>query len=356
MLAAAIGAARSRSARPRRAADRAAPLAPAPAARPPAAAPAPSSDDPTDLRARFGVERAAHLLRSSDADERLRGVERAAALGTPEALAVLVQQLEPGAATRGDARAKIAIARGLAAHVDQPAARAALLVIVGLPAPRPSPQRAETDEPSYAPRIELARRIAALALAGSGEAHAVDSLVAIAHGSTPGTEAAVAALAAYPPSGSATWAKPMSAAIAKLVARTGDLRALGALLDAAKGVDVPTRAAAIEALGALGDPRVIEIATAALEHEDPRVRTAAAAALVALGAPDAAARGGALLADDATAGARDRAGDGGARARGSCTRSRRGRRRRRISGSGRRRWRRSGAIRRPTGSKRSRRS
>ena len=80
----------------------------------------------------------------------------------------------------------------------------------------------------------------------------------------------------------------VTAAIAKLVGRTGDLRASGALLETARGADASARAAAIEALGALGDGRVIEIATGSLDHEDPRVRTAAASALVALGSPAAA--------------------------------------------------------------------
>ena len=223
-----------------------------------------TTDDPSDLRARLGAKKAAHLLRSTDADERLRGLERAASLDTPETVALLIQQIGLVCPDEGDPRAKIAIARGLAGHVDQPAARAALLLLVGLPTPRPTPERAEADEPSYAPRMELARRIAALALAESGEVHAVEALVAIAANGrasmspSPGAAAAMAALEAYPPGGSATWAKAMSAGMARLVALTGDLRTTDALLDAAKGTDTTARVAAIEALGALGDPRVLE--------------------------------------------------------------------------------------------------
>ncbi len=267
-----------------------------------------TTDDPSDLRARFGAEKAAHLLRSTDADERLRGLERAASLDTPETVALLIQQMDSSAPTKADPRAKIAIARGLAGHVDQPAARAALLLLVGLPTPRPTPERAEADEPSYAPRMELARRIAALALAESGEVHAVEALVAIAANGrasmspSPGAAAAMAALEAYPPGGSATWAKAMSAGMARLVALTGDLRTTDALLDAAKGTDTTARVAAIEALGALGDPRVLEIASGLLDHDDPRVRIAATTALVVLGAPSAPRAVEALLADDATAG------------------------------------------------------
>ncbi len=269
-----------------------------------APAPANASTDPTDLRARFGVERARTLLHSPDGGERLRGVERAAALGTRDAIALLVEQLDLSAATRNDARAKMAIARGLAQHTDQLAARAALIQLLDLPTPKPSAQKPETLDPLYAPRLEVARGIAALGLATSGEPHAVEALVAAARGTGAGAAAATAALTAYPPASSATWARPMSAAVARLVARLGDLRALGTVLDAANETtlaDAPARAAAIEALGALGDTRVIAIAKGVLGDDDPRLRAAAATALVTLGAPDAAHAVEQLLGDDATA-------------------------------------------------------
>ena len=264
-----------------------------------------ASDNDGDLLAHFGVEKARRLLRSQDPDERLRGIERAAGLGTPEALALLVEQLDLSAATRTDARAKIAIARGLAEHTDRLVARAALIQLMDLASPRSSPQKPETEDPAYAPRLEVARSIAALALAQSGEPHAVESVVAVARGSSAGAGAATAALVAYPPSSSSTWAKPMSAAMARLVDHTGDLRAAGSLLDVARGTsaaDAAMRGAAIAALGALGDGRVLEIARGSLDDDDPRVRIAATKALAALGAPEAARAVEQLLADDGTAG------------------------------------------------------
>ena len=125
------------------------PFAPPPLVRrfpsPPSTAPvaptAPASSPPeqpgTDFRGRFGVEMAMRLLRSSDADDRLRGLARAAAVGTPEAVALLVQSLEPSGAARSDARATIEVARGLSAFVDQQSARAALGAIVGALPPSP---------------------------------------------------------------------------------------------------------------------------------------------------------------------------------------------------------------------------
>jgi HEAT repeat protein len=269
-----------------------------------------SSDDPRDLRQRFGVERAARLVHSIEPADRLRGVERAAAAATPEALALLVQQAEPAMLARNDARFRIALARGLALQAEQPSARAALLALLQAPTPRATPQHTENDEPSFAARVEMARRIAALALAEGGDTRALDALVALAANDTngagtrptPGASAALAALAAFPPRGSVTWAKPMTAGMARLVGLTGDLRAAGAVLEAAKSGEPAVRAAAIEALGALGDGRVVATAAAALVAEDARVRVAAGSALVALGAPAAPKAVEALLADDATAG------------------------------------------------------
>ena len=268
-------------------------------------APSAPLSDAGDLRMRFGVERARLLGHSQDADERLRGLERAAALGTREAIAFLAEQLDLTALTRTDARARIAIARGLAQHTDQLAARAALIQLLDIATPRPSAQKPETLDPAYAPRIEIARGIAALALAQSGEAHAVDALVAMARSpAAAGGPAAIEALSAHPPAGSTTWAKPVTPAVASLAARLGDLRALGTLLEAAQSKalgDEPTRAAAIEALAALGDGRVIPIAKGALAEDEPRVRVAATRALVALGAAEGPAAVERILSDDATA-------------------------------------------------------
>src|SRR5213078_3942765 len=65
---------------------------------PPAPTPAVEEGSPTatpDLRAHFGAEIAARLLRSDDPAERLRGIARAASAGTPEAIALLVQTSDP---------------------------------------------------------------------------------------------------------------------------------------------------------------------------------------------------------------------------------------------------------------------
>ena len=86
------------------------------------------------------------LMRSSDANERLRGIERAASTHTTEALTLLERatraslagegldpRMPPDGVARSDPRALLAAVRGLAAW-DDDRARAALRAVVGAPA------------------------------------------------------------------------------------------------------------------------------------------------------------------------------------------------------------------------------
>jgi HEAT repeat protein len=274
--------------------------------------PLPGLEPTKDLRAHFGVEVATRLLRSGDPDERLRGIQRAAAAATPEAMSILVQAAEPSGPARGDSRAMLEVARGLAPFADQGAARNALLALVTASPPAMSIRslgRGAVDptaeEADGAARASFARHTAAMALAASGDPRAVDALIGIARTGTLGQPAAVAALAAYPPVTGAglTSSTLMTPSTIRLVAELGDLRGLEAIRVAAKASDLPTRASAIVALGAMGDGRGIEIARAGLADRDPRGRAAAAEALVLLDAPERFAAVEALVADDTTAAA-----------------------------------------------------
>ena len=256
----------------------------------PAPAPAPTTakrvttgaPSPTDLRARFGVERADALVHEGSAEELLRGVERAAAIGTTDAIALVASF-----AGSSDPRVRIAVARGLAAHAEQSRAREALFLVVTSDPPRARPNEAETAERDAL--FEHARRIAALALARSSDSHAGEKLVTLARVDAAGTRIAIDALAQFPPRGATTaWTAPMTAGALELARRTGDLRALEPALEAARSADRATRAAAIETLGAMGDGRVAAIAQQGTGDPDVRVRVAAAAALVAVGAPSSA--------------------------------------------------------------------
>ncbi len=265
-----------------------------------------------DLRAHFGVEVATRLLRSGDADERLRGIQRAATTATPEAVSLLVQAAEPTGPARSDTRAMLEVARGLAPFADQAPARTALLALVTASPPATSIRSLArgtldptAEEADVAARASFARFTAAMALAASGDPRSIEALIGVARTGTLGQPAALAALAAYPPANGAglTNTTLMTPATIRLVAELGDLRGLEGLRAAAKVNDLPTRASALVALGAMGDGRAVEIARAALADRDPRARAAAAEALVLLDAPERFAAVEALIVDDTTAGA-----------------------------------------------------
>jgi hypothetical protein len=273
-----------------------------------------------DLRGRFGVDVAVRLLRSPDVDERLRGVERAAATRTPEGLALLERAAGAGlpggfdprapidGVARQDPRALLVVVRGLASWVDREPARAALETLL-----RESSQAFITrtggaghdpaaDEAENVGRVLLARQEAAMALAQSGSTAAVESVLAVARSGGPGQSAALDALAVNPPVtpllGGVALTTPGTVALAT---ELGDLRALGAILGAVHTSDPALRAAAVAALGASGDARALDVAREAAKDKDARVRAAGAEALAHLGAADAGQAVEALVADDATA-------------------------------------------------------
>jgi hypothetical protein len=275
---------------------------------------------PASLRGRFGPDLAVRLIGSSDPDERLRGLERIAAMRTPEALALLERATKPtivgtvesrqsleGIARR-DPRSLLVAVRGLAAWADREPIRAALASIVG--APTQSFDTRVTNAPSLDPsaddaegaaRVVLARQEAAIALAESGNTFALESLIALARSAGPAQAPALDALAIHPPSspllGGVVLTTPATIALAVTV---GDLRSLEAIEAAMNASDPSLRAAALLALGTAGDSRIVDAARAAQHDRDPRVRLAAAGALVRLRAPDAARVVEALVVDDAT--------------------------------------------------------
>ena len=271
----------------------------------------PGLPGPSSLRGRFGTDAAARLMRSSDADERLRGVERAAGADTSAALALLERAGRasgPGALdprlpdegiARKDPRALLAVVRALAQWTSDGGARAVLDEIVRAPteafatrSPGAASRDPAHDEVEGAERVTLARQEAAVALAISGNEMALERLVTASRSGGPGQDAALLALATAPPSdprtlgGVALTTPPMIA----LAARVGDLRTLESILGVVKASDPALRSAALAALAAAGDTRAVDVARAALHDDDPRVRVAAAEALTRLATPDAAKR------------------------------------------------------------------
>lgn len=310
---------------------------PRPTARPvtpPVAVPHPL-DAGNAFRTFFGIELATNLLRSADADERLRGVERAAALGTPEARILLTQALAnpPDRATdslagaaRRDGRALVAATRGLSralleevrsgrpnttisiatpdgGRVDGPRTLGLINALVPILEASATGSSAGT-RPEL---LDLARGIAARALALSGDPRAIEALVKAARELDAGRPAAVAAMSALRArvfrSGAVDLLVPpnLSPQVITLAGEISDLRALEPLQLAVRASDARTRAAAILALTNLGAPAAADPARSLLRDPDPFVRLAAGGALVKVGAPDAAPVVAALLGDDTTA-------------------------------------------------------
>lgn len=285
-----------------------------PSSLPPAPPPAPTPTVPTNVRAHVGTDYAARLLRSTDPDERIRGIQRAAAIGSAETVALLVQATESSPAVRSDSRALIELARGLARFADQERARAALVLIVntgnpGIAGRLPQPGRSSSDSLSLedgdpVARAELARHIAAIALARSGTDRALEQLYGIARGGGSGQSAAMLALLIQPPRDPGfygTAGTTMSANVLRMLGQLGDLRALEILHAATRTSDVSVRGSAIIALAELGDERAIGLARAAIAESDARLRAAAGEAFVLLSAPERFKAVSALIADEATA-------------------------------------------------------
>ncbi len=294
-------------------------LAHAQAARPPGAndgssgrTPSPLSG-PGSLLRRFGMNAAMRLMRSPDADERLRGIERAAATHTAEALSLLERAARPPGTgvdprlpdeglARRDPRALLVVVHGLASWMDNEGARASLAEIVRAASDGLAPHAATGDAES-AERVRRARQEAAIALAGSGNPVALEALVAASRSGGAEQEAALIGLTVHPPSepvvlGGVALTTPATIALA---ARVGDLRTLDAILGVMRASDPALRAAALSALAAAGDTRAADAAQSALNDEDARVRVAAAEVFARLGMPAAGPAVEALIGDDATA-------------------------------------------------------
>ncbi len=230
------------------------------------------------LRARFGADHAEELLRTTESADIRRGIVRAASAGTPEAISMLVTQAD---GPSNDDLTLIELARALAPFANQEAPRQRLVQMLNATA-RSSRSRTTTTAISAA-RVDLARQIAARALVASRDPKALDAVGNAAREGGTSQQNALRALASDPVSSptEGTYVPPSSAAVARALAQSGDLRALDALLAKAQGgAEASTRAACILALGQLGDGRVRPIAIAAFADQDAHVRAAAGEALV----------------------------------------------------------------------------
>ncbi|WP_437965471.1 HEAT repeat domain-containing protein [Sorangium sp. So ce260] len=272
------------------------PAAPQPVARAPEAAEdggkttAGAEGGATPLRGSLGVPVAERLLASSDPEARLRGIERLGSIGTEEAVSALLAALEQGSPAARDPRARLAAVRALAPHAQRDSVRQLL-----------SRELSEGGGPARgaaSPLGEVLRGTAALALARTGERRALGALVsAIVQGGAAG-EAAARAIKAYPPEslqlllGSR---KRLEPALVSFLGELGDLRAIAALRPVLEGGDRAAQVAAARALARLGDEAALAKARAWLRKPEPGLFEPTVEILVYLGAPEAPDAVAALL-------------------------------------------------------------
>jgi hypothetical protein len=226
------------------------------------AVPASSDRDRTgSLQSRLALTVAERLLVSDSSEERVRGVERLTSTGQREGVDRLLRALAEGGPVFRDARARLTAVRALAPFASREAVRQQLAKELAV-------------EAGGVPLLALVRGTAAMALAASDDARAVDVLVgAIRQGGAVG-DAAARALLAYPPRSLASFgsgSEGLPGPVCDLLGRLGDVRATTLL----KG----TLARGLLRASAAGGER----SEAEDEKESKRARVAAALALARLG-------------------------------------------------------------------------
>ena len=136
------------------------------------------------LRDRLGVDVARALLVSSDPRERMRGVDRLGTIGDPPAIDALLEAIDSGSPASRDPDTRLLAVRMLAPHAAETRARAFLVreLLTG-----------------SAGKVSLVRSTAAMALAKMGDQKALQALAIAVDQRGPASDAARAALRAYPP-------------------------------------------------------------------------------------------------------------------------------------------------------------
>jgi hypothetical protein len=247
------------------------------------------------LLSELGAPGAERLLASESPRDRLRGLERLSALGTPRAVELLARALEPGGAARG-ADEHLAAVRALAPHAALPPARDALVRAL-------SSQPVEADE---GPLSDWVQSAAALALARTQDAAALSALGRALRKPGHAAELSRDALLAFPPRDIAAILHVPGAPtkeLCQLLGELGDLRAEGFLRDVVRRGAPEARAAAALALLRFGVAEVVELSRHWLRSERQPVLVAAATEILTRQAtPDAGAALAELSRSDATRG------------------------------------------------------
>jgi HEAT repeat protein len=230
-----------------------------------------STPEPHSLRGLFGVPVAEKLLASNSPHDRLRGVVRLGAIGTPEAIDVLTNALEQSTIITRDARARLEAIRALAPFASRENVRALLIRELG---------EGPDGRGSSSPLTTLTRGAAALALAKTGEKTALSALVSAVVQGGVGADAATLALVEYPPTSLSVLLdgrRRIDPAIANLMATMGDMRAQERLRTTLGETDPAVQTAAALALVKLGDATPVAVARVLMAQIDKPNRAASVA-------------------------------------------------------------------------------
>jgi HEAT repeat protein len=227
----------------------------------------------SSLLGQLGAPAAERLLASDSPRERLRGLVRLSALGTPRAVELLARALDPGGAARG-AEEHLAAVRALAPHAQLAPARDALVRALSSPA----------VQADAGPLSEWVQSAAALALARTQDAAALSALGRALRKPGHAAELTRDALLAYPPRDLTPLLQVPGAPTKELcetLGRLGDRRAEGFLREIVRRGAPEARAAAALALYRLGSNEVVPLARHWLRSERQPVLVGAAAEILA---------------------------------------------------------------------------
>ncbi len=237
--------------------------------------------NPGGLKSHLGLANAQRLLKSTEKDDRIRGLERLGSVGTAPALELLQKSIEPGGAAR-NYEERLTAVRALSSHTEKPEVRLALArAMTGSSA-------SNGDEAGEL----MVQKSAALALAHSGSKEAVELLGKALRQEGPMAEAASEALLAHPPRDLSPLLRARGAptpALVSLFERLGDQRSFEVLRGFVKYGAPEIKSAAAVALTRHGDLETVALARHWLETEkdEPKLRRAAAEILSLSHAPDA---------------------------------------------------------------------
>ncbi len=259
---------------------------------------------PSSLTTRAGLAAAERLLSASSREDRVRGVQRIAALGDFAAAQTLVRACtDPSTSSLlfGDERIRLAAVRAVSPFAARDPVRDFLLRAMD----GPRNDGAGLATVLFSDTAVRARDEAAMALAAADETRATEALLAAILSGSSAADAAAHALLAHPPSNFApllSKACLASPRVVELLGRIGDLRAIPKLRPLVDKGDLAVRTAAAVALARLGDEFPVVAGRKWLDEPGatPALRASAAEVLVRARAVEAPRAMAILLADPST--------------------------------------------------------